>query len=158
MCLGLKRKEMNIMNCMDEVKLVYKTTNKNKIQIKSIEKAEKYCRSCFDIETIELKEYAYAIFLNRQSLVLGFIKISEGGTCGTVIDIKNVLQTALLVNSSRVILTHNHPSGNINTSGPDDNLTKKLKEALTIIDMELMDHIIITAEDYYSYSSNNDII
>ena len=70
----------------------------------------------------------------------------------TVMDVKIILQTALKVHASGIILSHNHPSGNLHPSEPDKQITSKIKEACKVLDLHLLDHIILTEESYYSFT------
>ncbi|HMM04268.1 JAB domain-containing protein [Dysgonomonas sp.] len=139
---------------VNEVKLTYKTKQKasERPKILSSESVYKILLNCFDADTIEYREYFKVLLLNRTNQVLGVFNVSEGGISETVVDIRLILQSAILSNASGIILCHNHPSGNINPSSCDDNMTRKIKEACKIIDISLLDHIIITSESYYSYA------
>ena len=97
-------------------------------------------------------EEMYVLLLNRANKLLGFSKISLGGTTGTVVDVKVIFQIALKANASSILLCHNHPSGNLNPSDADLRITKNLKEAGRIMDIPLLDHLIITDEEYYSFA------
>ena len=80
-----------------------------------------------------------------------------GGICGTVADIRLILQTALLCNATAMILAHNHPSGQLNPSNEDIKLTKQIKEAARLMDMRVVDHLIITADSYYSFAEEGEL-
>lgn len=108
-------------------------------------------------DQIEYREEFAILCLNRANKVLGYSFISSGGLAGTVVDAKVVFQIALKSNASAVILAHNHPSGNKQPSEPDINLTKKLKQAGTLLELHVLDHVIITAESYYSLADEGDI-
>ena len=95
-------------------------------------------------------EECHVMFLNRANRVLGIMLVSSGGMSGTVVDIRIILQTALKVNCSGICLAHNHPSGALSPSPQDVFLTKKLKEACGLMDIQLLDHIIVTEENYLS--------
>lgn len=103
-------------------------------------------------DKLQYIEETYLLMLNRANKVLGFSKISIGGTAGTVVDIKVIFQTALKVNASSIILCHNHPSGNLKPSEMDIKLTKNIKEAGKIMDIALSDHLILTDEGYFSFA------
>ena len=80
------------------------------------------------------------------------LMLSEGGLTSTIVDVRMIMQTALVSNATSIILTHNHPSGNPRPSIHDDNLTKKIKSACELMDIRLLDHIIVTPYDsFYSY-------
>lgn len=108
----------------------------------------------FDADTIGYKETFKVLLLNNSNKIIGYSTISEGGLTSTIVDVRMILQTALVCNATSIILTHNHPSGNPRPSGHDDNLTKKIKSACELMDIRLLDHIIVTP--YHSYYSYND--
>ena len=101
---------------------------------------------------IDHLESFYAIMLNRANKVLGISLISTGGVAGCVVDPKVIFQHALKANASSIILAHNHPSGNDQPSDPDRKLTEKLKAAGKVLDIQVLDHIILTAENYFSFA------
>ncbi len=80
--------------------------------------------------------------------------VSKGGISGTVTDVRIILQAALKSNASGLIICHNHPSGNLNPSESDTKITQKIKEAGNVMDIQLLDHLIINDEDYYSFADN----
>ena len=134
-----------------EVKLTYKTTVKasERVKIMSSDSAYKVLKPYFD-DDMEYKELFYVIYLNRANKVLGVSKVSEGGCSGTVADGKIMFQGALLCNAQGMILAHNHPSGNLNPSNEDLKLTRRVAEAGKILDINLLDHVIITKDGYCS--------
>jgi DNA repair protein RadC len=79
------------------------------------------------------------------------IQVSKGGVTGTVADIRMIMKEAIDSLASAMVLCHNHPSGNSDPSGDDDNITLRLKEAGQIMDVRLLDHIIVCDHSYYSY-------
>lgn len=106
----------------------------------------------YDEETIGYKETFKVLLLNNANKIIGYTTISEGGLTSTIVDVRVIMQTALVSNATSIILTHNHPSGNPNPSIHDDNLTKKIKSACEFMDIRLLDHIIVTPYDsFYSY-------
>lgn len=112
------------------------------------------CRMCFDADSIEWTESFIVIALNTANKVLGFYKVSSGGTTGTVVDPKVVFTFALLSSAQNIIIAHNHPSGALKPSRADENITKRLKEGAALLDIKLLDHIIITAESYFSFAED----
>ncbi|MGN6566613.1 MAG: RadC family protein [Flavipsychrobacter sp.] len=92
------------------------------------------------------------LYLNQANKVLRHELISSGGLTGTVADIRIVLKNALLHNANQLIIAHNHPSGNNKVSAADKDLTNKLKEAATIMDIKLLDHLIVTGTTYLSFA------
>ena len=106
----------------------------------------------FDADTIGYKETFKVLLLNNANKIIGYTTISDGGLTSTIVDVRVIIQTALVCNSTSIIITHNHTSGNPRPSIHDDNLTKKIKSACELMDIRLLDHIIVTPQDsFYSY-------
>jgi DNA repair protein RadC len=97
-------------------------------------------------------EEFWVLILNRSNRVLDKIRISQGGISGTVIDVRIILKNALDRLSSSLILCHNHPSGNLKPSDADIRITTKIADAGKIMDIQLLDHIIIADNSYFSFS------
>ena len=108
-------------------------------------------------EEIEVVETMYALFLNRRNMPVGMSKISQGGICSTIVDVKIIAKIAIDTLASSVILCHNHPTGCAIPSRHDDEITKKVKEALALLDTDLLDHIILTKSGYMSYADESKI-
>jgi DNA repair protein RadC len=107
----------------------------------------------FDADSMEIMESFIVLYLNRSNNSIGWLKVSQGGISGTVVDVRLVLATALKCGASGMIVSHNHPSGNTNPSDSDVRLTRKIKESGTIMDIQLLDHLILTESgDYYSFA------
>lgn len=100
------------------------------------------------------KEEFYILLLSQSNRVLGISKISEGGLSGTVVDAKMVFQVALKANAAGIILAHNHPSGNLQPSPQDKQLTRKICEGALLLDMRVLDHIILSYDSYFSFSDS----
>ncbi len=99
-------------------------------------------------------EEFWILFLNRSNKVINKMKLSQGGISGTVTDVRMVMKTAIEFLASGIIVCHNHPSGNLKPSESDSKITQKIKEAGNLIDIQLLDHLIISDKDYYSFSDN----
>ena len=97
-------------------------------------------------------EEFWVMYLNRSNIVLKKCRMSSGGISGTVVDQKIILKKALLCLASSIILIHNHPSGNSNPSIQDKKVTKKMKLACELLEINLLDHIIIAGNSYYSFA------
>lgn len=97
-------------------------------------------------------EEFWVIFLNNHNRVLAKKCISKGGLTGTMADTRLIFKEALLLNSTSIVLVHNHPSGNLKPSRPDQLLTKKLKDAGQVMDVPVLDHIIVTDVHYFSFA------
>jgi len=99
-------------------------------------------------------EEFWLLLLNRNNIVLARKRISIGGVSGTVVDPKVIFKIAIDHLASSIILCHNHPSGNLNPSRQDIEITKKLKEAGKLLEIDIFDHIIIGNKGYFSLSDN----
>lgn len=138
-----------------KVKLSYVSdgiANKPKI-ISSIDTTNHF-RNDYEPGMIEYRESFKVMYLNRANKIIGICTISEGGTDATVVDKKIVFTGALLANASSIIVCHNHPSGNILPSFQDDKLTKEIKSGCDTLGLKLLDHIILTHDNSYSYADN----
>ena len=100
-------------------------------------------------------EEFWILLLNQNNRILSKHLISTGGVSGTVADIRIILKKAIDELASGIILAHNHPSGNIQPSKMDRNLTHKIIEASKLVDIKVLDHIIIGDEDYYSFADTD---
>lgn len=100
-------------------------------------------------------EEFWILLLNRANRVIGRERVSIGGVSGTVVDAKMVFQKALQQLASSLILAHNHPSGNLRPSQADLDLTKKLKAAGKVLDIQVVDHLIISEAGYTSFADEN---
>ncbi len=131
-----------------EVSLNYvkKVKPSDRLTVKCSGDAHKIFFDSWDQNTIEHKETFKMLLLNRANKVLGITTISEGGLSGTVTDVRLIYQYAIKGNASGIIICHNHPSGNVNPSESDQKITNKIKEAGNLLDIQLLDHIILTSE------------
>ncbi|WP_294298311.1 DNA repair protein RadC [uncultured Chryseobacterium sp.] len=103
-----------------------------------------------DIRTEEF----WAIFLNQNNRVLHFAQLTQGGINQSIVDVRVLFKTALDHFSTGIIVAHNHPSGNLKPSKEDIDITQKIKEAGKILNIQLLDHLIITQNSYFSFSDN----
>lgn len=142
-----------------EIKLSYSAKVKNSLRPKVGTSRQVYevFAQAWDQERIEFVEDFKVMLLSRANRVLGIVTISSGGTAGTVVDVKLVYAAAIKSNSSSVILAHNHPSGNLLPSEQDKRLTQRIKQAGTILDIPVLDHVIMTAEGYYSFADEGEL-
>lgn len=103
-----------------------------------------------------LKDYNYevfaVIFLNRANKIKHFEIISKGGITGTVADPRLILKKAIQEEATSIILSHNHPSGNLKPSQADEDITNKIKQAASYLDIKVLDHIIVSEDGYYSFA------
>ena len=106
----------------------------------------------WDSETLELQEQFKILLLNRANKVLGIYEVSKGGMAGTIADPKLIFSTALKACATSIILSHNHPSGNLKPSQADITLKQKIKHGGDLLDISVLDHVIISSEGYYSFA------
>lgn len=99
-----------------------------------------------------IHEEFVVLMLNRANEVISKFELSKGGIAGTVVDPKLIFKAALEKLASGIILCHNHPSGNTRPSQEDIKITKKLKDAGTLMDINVIDHIIIGGNSFYSFA------
>lgn len=123
--------------------------------IKSSIDMEAILRDFIDAKRIDHKEFFWIVLLSNANQVLGLSEIGVGSSNVVAINIKEICQLALLANATRVIACHNHTSGRLVPSEADRQLTKKLTKALKLLDIELLDHLIITSEGYASFVDND---
>jgi DNA repair protein RadC len=140
-----------------EVQLIYKSNVKasDRPQVKCSRDAYKIFMENWNPDIIEFVEEFKILLMNRPNAVLGILEISKGGISGTVTDVRVIFQAAIKGNASGIIWAHNHPSGNLNPSESDTRLTQKIKEAGNLMDIQLLDHLILTTDDnFYSFADN----
>jgi DNA repair protein RadC len=146
---AIKSKTFEKSPMLAEIKVSYKTKSGEAVRISSSKDAFNVLFKLFDMNIIDLKEEFFLLLLNRANHVLGWFKLSSGGTTGTVVDVKIIFTLALQVNAHGIILCHNHPSRNLKPSDTDISLTKKVKEAGKLFDITLLDHLIIASDGTY---------
>ena len=103
------------------------------------------------LEDLSYEEF-WVIYMNRSNRITDQIKISQGGVSGTVIDVRIILKHAIEKLASNLIVCHNHPSGNLQPSESDKQITNKLKEAAKFHDIQVLDHLIIGDNSYFSFA------
>ena len=141
---------------ISEYSLKYTKSQIQKTKVTTSESASNVIRK-FYFDDINIYESFFILLLNRANNTTGFAKISQGGTAGTVVDIKIIAKYAVDSLSPNVIICHNHPSGNKQPSDADLNITRRIKDAILLLDVKLLDHIIITENDFYSFADNGDL-
>ncbi len=136
-----------------EIKIQYHRGTDSKLlaKVNSSKDAEKVLRDIYPDGEIDLQEQFIILYLNRQNKVLGYYRHSKGGLTGTIVDIRLIMAVAVKSACTSILLSHNHPSGNTKPSNEDVAITKKIKETAQLFDINVLDHIIITSEDFYSF-------
>lgn len=145
----------NITN-LGEVDVIYRysDTLNNRPEIKTAEDALAILKQLYNSEKLGLQEQFVVVYLNRCNKVIGTSNLFIGGVSGTIVDMKILLSVGLKLMASGILVSHNHPSGNLEPSNKDIALTKKIKIALEYMDMTLLDHIIISpAYEYLSFAN-----
>ena len=137
-----------------EIQLSYKSHVKpsERVKITCSRDAYNVLLQTWDDNKLEFVEQFKVMLLNRANKVLGVFEVSTGSTTATVADPKIILAAAIKANASGIIIAHNHPSGNLSPSQQDIDLTRKVKEGGKILEVQLLDHVIITSEFYYSFA------
>lgn len=137
-----------------EIEISYRPAIANKPIIKSSLDAYVILKEFFPVNTVGLQEHFTVMFMNRSNRVLGLHPLSRGGISSCLVDVRLILSIALKTASTGIVLSHNHPSGNLNPSRQDIDLTAKIKEACKFFDIAVLDHIIISPEErqYFSFS------
>lgn len=137
-----------------EIQLVYKSNVKpsERPKISPSRDARDVLMGTWDNTKIELLEQFKVMLTNRANKVLGIFELSTGGVSGTVADPKLTFAAALKAAACGIILAHNHPSGNLQPSQADINLTRKIKEAGKLLEIQCLDHVILTSEGFYSFA------
>ena len=97
-------------------------------------------------------EEFWILYLNNANKIIETFQISKGGITGTLVDVRITLRKALELGAVSLILAHNHPSGNLNPSEADKQLTQKLKTAAESMDIKILDHLIVTEKSYFSFA------
>ena len=136
-----------------KVRLVYSriVPESERVKISSSSNVVRLFRKLWSSQ-IEIKEEFYVLLLDRANHVLGYHVLSQGGTSATVVDPKILYALAVESLASNIIIAHNHPSGSLKPSEQDIRLTSKVKAAGKSLDINLLDHIIITKEGHYSFA------
>ena len=137
-----------------EIQLTYKSNVKpsQRPKISGSRDAFTILKENWDQGTIELVEQFKAMFTNRANKVLGILNVSTGGVTGTVADPRVIFVAAIKAGATGLIVAHNHPSGNLIASQSDIELTRRLKEAGKVLEIQLLDHLIVTTEGYFSFA------
>jgi DNA repair protein RadC len=121
--------------------------------ITSSRSASVFCRK-FYFDDLMIFESMFLVLMARNNVPIGYVKISQGGVAGTYCDPKIIFKYALESVASGIIICHNHPSGNTTPSEADNALTKRIVEGAELFDIQVIDHIILTADAYYSYAES----
>ena len=149
-------KTSNNLMSAKEVRLSY-IPDSGILKRKKITSAHDACMQLlegYDKDTIGMQEVFVVLLLNKTNRVLGIYKASQGGISGVMVDIRLVMVAALKSLATGIIISHNHPSGNLVPSIQDVELTARFDAACKLLDIDLLDHIIVTHDhSFYSFSN-----
>lgn len=121
------------------------------VEMKAIESSEDIYRYFSHMRDLSHEEM-HVLLLDNSLHILSSKLISKGGITGTVVDIRIIIREALMVNAIRIAIVHNHPSGSLRPSREDNQLTERIKKAASTMDIQLIDHVIVTNRGFYSYA------
>lgn len=145
-----------IILSISEIQIHYKRPLYDSMKyITNADDADKILKEFTGKNRIDFKEFFWVILLNRANRVLGISEIAIGSSSGVSVNIREICQLALLTASTQLIVAHNHPSGKLTPSKADKNITAKIKKALALLDITLLDHIVITSEDFLSFANES---
>lgn len=137
-----------------EIQLTYKSNVKPSLRpkINGSREAFNILMESWDENKIEFIEQFKVMLTNRANKVLGILEVSTGGVSGTVADPKVIFAAAIKAGACGFIVAHNHPSGNLTASQSDIELTKRLRDGGKLLEIQLLDHLIMTTEGYFSFA------
>ena len=139
---------------LSEIHVSYKPGLASSKIVNSSKAAFDILATLFPQDTICLQEQFVVLYLNRANKVIGSYQLSKGGITGTIADVRLILSVALKTLASGLILAHNHPSGNLKPSEADIQLTQKVKDAAKLMDIEVLDHMILSSNGYFSFTDD----
>jgi len=140
---------MTKISSIQEIQIHYCNIASKSIAIQNSKQAFEVFKEIFDDNTITFQEEFKVLYLNRANKVIGVYQGFKGGIIGVVVDTRIIFSIALKCLAVTIIVAHNHPSGNLNPSEEDIDLTRKLKSAGKFLDINVLDHLILTPQGEY---------
>ena len=137
---------------ISEIQVSYRPEKIVEFSISDSRKSFELMLQTWEENRIQMQEEVKLILLNRSNKVLGVYSLAMGGISGCVVDVRIILAVALKTLATGIILVHNHPSGNLKPSKEDIKITNQLKSSGDIIGITLLDHLIITKDDYFRFA------
>lgn len=140
---------------VSEIELIYRHKLKPEDRLKIYDASTAYnvFMTVWDMNKIDLVEQCYLMLLDRNKACMGISNISTGGVTSCIVDPKIVFGIALKTRATEIILAHNHPSGNLEPSQADRRLTHQLQEGGKLLDISVLDHLIVTPNDFNSFAN-----
>lgn len=139
---------------VSKIELFYKNKTNLDIRVNTPHEAYNIFMNNWDDGRIDLLEEGKVLYLGPSNKVISLYELSRGGVCGTVMEPKHIILGALQQNASKIVLAHNHPSGNLKPSQADNYLTEKINQATKFFDLKLVDHIVLCRHGFYSFSDD----
>ncbi|MGN6419321.1 MAG: JAB domain-containing protein [Pseudobacter sp.] len=138
-----------------EIELSYKSNVKPSARptITGAEDLQQLFLNHWNEEKLELLEQFKVALISRSNRVLGILNLASGTITGVAVDIRLLFAAALKTKATAIAICHNHPSGNLEPSPADRRLTEKIKAAGELLDIDLLDHIILTEDGYFSFAN-----
>lgn len=137
---------------VSEIQVSYTPNLLVDMSIKNSKKSFELILNEWEQETLQMQEEVKILLLNKSNKVLGIYSLAKGGLTSCIVDVRIILSIALKTLATGIILFHNHPSGNLKPSKADLDITKKLKNSCDLLDISLLDHLIITKDNYFSFA------
>ena len=138
-----------------EIDITFKEEKLYDNQVRHSSDAYKFIKEVI-FDGMEIQEHFVVLYMNQANRITGYYKHSKGTINSTQVDIEIITAVAIKTLSKAMIISHNHPSGNTRPSEADRRMTRKLKEAAAFFDIKVLDHIICTAESYYSFADQGE--
>ena len=151
----MNTEELTTGNVIQEITLKYRPRKVSEARIRCSTDAYNAVLPFYNKDTISLYESVLVFFVNSSFEMIGFIRHSQGGMTETTVDPRLIIGTALKCGATGIILTHNHPSGNIEPSHSDDKFTQKIMRGCKYMDIMLLDHLIVSEKRYFSYMEHD---
>lgn len=139
-------------NNVSEIQVSYKPESSIDFKIESSRETFGLVLNKWEADLIEMQEEVKVLLLNRNNKVLGIYSLAKGGITACVVDVRIILAVALKALATGIILIHNHPSGNLTPSKDDRKITEQLNASCKLLGISLLDHLIITKNDYFSFA------
>ena len=134
---------------VSEIEITYKPSIGSKPEVSSSSDAYAILKEYYPENQIALKEYFVVMYLNQANRVIGVQRLSIGGLTSAVADVRLLFGTALKILATGIVISHNHPSGNLKPSLQDKNITKQIQDAGKLLDIKILDHLILVPNDQY---------
>lgn len=144
-----------VKNIIPELKVSYSRGKQFLGKVNSASDVADFIRTTYAKDQIELQEAVVILYLNTANEIIGYYKHSVGVINATLVDVRIVFSVALRCLATSMIVSHNHPSGSLKPSKMDIELTEDLAKAASTLQIQLLDHVIVTKYDYYSFADHN---